>query len=313
MPGADLSMKPIVVAKHPAKHHEFGTGMILASQYHQSAVLSEWMSFSYGSSFFLRVLTSEICSFEKKRRTQRAKFGLDSDLLNAAECDWSEFFGRENSSVHYQCACSYRSAMHPWRIATLTIWLLVTASAFAANPFLNAKDDKPVSATFGGSEWGDEIDQDEIPLSARVITTRMAKMPWGAIFKIEFTDIKSRAEKPREIRPDYFIVTDDRIVLLNEEDNDAAAKKISTLDKPPQFEPNDIYGITSNSFEHQEGEWKTTIKLKGDLCIYDASHPSGHFRKIIWKKGVGLVEYAGGYGARADGYRLKREVTSQKR
>jgi hypothetical protein len=87
-------------------------------------------------------------------------------------------------------------------------------------------------------------------------------MPWGAIFKLEFTDLKSRAGKQREIRPEYFIVTDDRIVLLNEEDNDAAAKKISALDKPPDFEPNDIYGITSGSFEHQEGEWKTTIKLK---------------------------------------------------
>src|ERR1051325_10429063 len=115
---------------------------------------------------------------------------------------------------------------------------------------------------FRGSEWGDNIDQEEIPLSAREVTTRIAKMPWGAIFKIEFTDLKSRAEKQREIRPDYFIVTDDRIVLLNEEDNDAAAKKISMLDKPPAFEPNDIYGITSGSFEHQEGEWKTTIKFK---------------------------------------------------
>jgi len=191
--------------------------------------------------------------------------------------------------------------------------ILLTAPAFAANPFLNTKDDKPESAVFRGSEWGNDIDQEEIPLSARMTTTRLAKMPWGAIFKIEFTDIKSRAEKPREIRPDYFIVTDDKIVLLNEEDNDAAIKKISTLDKPPEFEPNDIYGITSGTFEHQEGEWKTTIKLKGDLCVYDASHPSGHFRKIIWKKGVGLIEYASGYGARADGYRLKREVTSQKR
>ena len=184
---------------------------------------------------------------------------------------------------------------------------------YAANPFLNAKDDNPVSASFRGSEWGDEIDQEEIPLSAQMITRRLAKMPWGAIFKIEFTDIKSGAEKQREIRPDYLIVTDDRIVLLNEEDNDDAVKKISSLDKPPAFEPNDIYGITSGTFEHQEGLWKTTIKLKGDLCVYETSHPSGHFKKIVWKKGVGLVEYASGYGARADGYRLKREGTSQKR
>jgi hypothetical protein len=160
---------------------------------------------------------------------------------------------------------------------------------------------------------GDEIKQEEIPLTARIVTTRLAKVPWGAIFKIEFTDLKSSAPQKREIRPDYFIVTHDRIVLLNEENNDEAAKKISALDKPPEFEPNDIYGITSGSFEHQEEEWKATIKLKGNLCIYDASHPSGHFKKIVWKKGVGLVEYASGYGAHADGYRLKRTATAQKR
>src|SRR5436190_21737349 len=196
--------------------------------------------------------------------------------------------------------------MHRCRIATLGISVLLPVGAFAANPFLDAPDDKPVSAKFRGTEWSDEISAGEIPLTARVVTTRVAKMPWGAIFKIEFTDLKSRAPKKREIRPDYFIVTDDRIALLNEQDNDAAAKKISATDKAPEFEPNDIYGITSGSFEHQEGQWKTTIKLKGDLCIYEASHPSGHFKKIVWKKGVGLVEYASGYGAHADGYRLKR-------
>ena len=197
--------------------------------------------------------------------------------------------------------------------------MLPAVSVFAANPFLDAKDDKSVSATFRGTQWGDDIEEEEIPLTERVVTTRVAKMGWGAIFKIEFTDFTSRARNPagvrpkkREIRPDYFIVTDNRIVLLNEEDNDAAAKKISALEKPPDFEPNDIYGITSGSFEHQEGEWKTTIKLKGDLCIYEASHPSGHFKKIVWKKGMRLVEYASGYGAHADGYRLKRGVTNQK-
>jgi len=127
---------------------------------------------------------------------------------------------------------------------------LLAGSSLAANPFLDAKDDKPVSAKFRGTEWSDEIGRDEIPLTARVVTTRIAKMPWGAIFKIEFTDLKSRAKKHREIRPDYFIMTDDRIVLLNEEDNDAAVKKISVLDKPPEFERGEIYGITSGSFDY---------------------------------------------------------------
>jgi hypothetical protein len=199
------------------------------------------------------------------------------------------------------------------RVAAMMMLLLIPASGYAANPFLDTPDDQPVLAKFRGTEWSEDIGDKDIPLTAKVVTTRIAKMPWGAIFKVEFTDLKSRAEKQREIPPDYYIATDDRIVLLNEEDNDAAAKKISTLDKPPDFEPNDIYGIASGSFEHQEGLWKTTIKLKGGLCIYEATHPSGHFKKIVWKKGVGLVEYASGYGASADGYRLKREVTSQKR
>ena len=111
-------------------------------------------------------------------------------------------------------------------------------------------------------------------------------MSWGAIFKFEFRISNERSKAARN-SAGIFFRDRDRIVMLNEEDNDAAAKKISALDKPPEFEPNDIYGITSGSFEHQEGEWKTTIKLKGDLCIYEATHPSGHFKKIVWKKGVG--------------------------
>jgi hypothetical protein len=193
----------------------------------------------------------------------------------------------------------------------MTIASLLSVSAFAANPFLDAKDDKPVSGKFRGTEWGDEIQQDEIPLTARVVTTCIAKMPWGAIFKIEFTDLKSRAKKRREIRPEYFIVSDDRIVLLNEENNEAAVKRISTLDKPPEFEPGEIYGITRGSFDHEDGLWKTTIRLKGDLCIYDTRHSSGHFKKVVWKKGIGLLEYASGYGAHADGYRLKRTMSTQ--
>jgi hypothetical protein len=184
--------------------------------------------------------------------------------------------------------------------------ILLTASTYAANPFLNAKDDKPVSANFRGAEWGDNISQDEIALTARVVTTRVAKMPWGAIFKIGFIDLKSRAPQPRKIEPEYFVVTDDRIVLLNEENNEAAVKKISAMEKPPEFEPGNIYGITSGKFNHEEGLWTTTIELKGDQCIYLASHNSGHFKKVVWKKGVGLIEYSMGYGAMADGFRLKR-------
>jgi hypothetical protein len=197
--------------------------------------------------------------------------------------------------------------MHSRRIAILTMSTLLSVCVYAANPFLDAPTDKPVSAKFRGSEWGDEIQQEEIPLTARVVTTRCAKMPWGAIFKIEFTDLESRAPQKREIRPDYFIVTDERIVLLNEEDNEAAVKKISAMDMPPTSEEGDIRGIASGKLNYQNGPWTTTIEVKGDECTYLASHNSGHFTKVVWKKGVGLVEYASGYGAHADGFRLRRQ------
>ena len=115
--------------------------------------------------------------------------------------------------------------MNRRRIATVMISILLPNFAHAANPFLDAPSDKPMSAKFQGAEWGDEIQQDEIPLTARIVTTRLATMPWGAIFNIEFTDLESRAPQKRKVRPDYFIVTDDGIILLNEENNDAAVKK----------------------------------------------------------------------------------------
>jgi len=191
----------------------------------------------------------------------------------------------------------------------VTVSIFFSAQVFAANPFLDAKDDKPVSANFRGTEWNDENIDGEIPLTARVVTTRIAQMMWGAIFKIEFVDLKSRAPEKREIRPDFYIITNDRIILLNEEDNDEAAKKIAAMDKPPAFDDYNVSGITTGHFKHQEGLWETKIDVKGDLCVYDSSHPSGHFKKLVWKKGVGLVQYDSGYGAAKDGYKLKRVNT----
>jgi len=61
--------------------------------------------------------------------------------------------------------------------------------------------------------------------------------------------------------------------------------------------------------KHQQVLWETKIDVKVDLRVVDSSHPSGHFRKIVWKKGVGLIQYDSGYGAAKDGYKLKRVNT----
>jgi hypothetical protein len=191
-----------------------------------------------------------------------------------------------------------------------TMSILLAASAFAANPFLDAKDDKPVSVNVRGTEWGDEIGG-EVPATARMNTTRLANMPWGAIFKIEFVELKSRAKKHNEIPPMYFIATHDRIVLLNEENNGEAVKKIAAMDKPPSFEDGNIRGINTGKFDYEEGPWTTKIEVKGDECTYLTSHDSGHYQKFVWKKGVGLVEHASNYGAMREGFKLKR-VASKK-
>ena len=188
----------------------------------------------------------------------------------------------------------------------------VTASA--ANPFLSATDFKPVSARFKGTEWGDEIGAKELPLSARVVTTRIAQASWGAIFKISFEDIVSRAPNKREISPVYYIATDDRIVLLNDDHPEATAQQLAAQPKPPDpAEPNYVHGISSGSTKSVDGLTETNLTVKGNRCTYQWSHNSGHFQTIVWQKGLGLVEYAQGYGASKDGFRLKRGVGARER
>jgi hypothetical protein len=218
--------------------------------------------------------------------------------------------------------------MSPSRVTFAAASILLATTGFAANPFLDAKDEKPVSANFRGQEWSDENTNGEIPLSARVVTTRVASMPWGAIFKIEFVDLKSRAKQKREMLPLYFIATDDRIVLFDasqfvevesgtmtteqvEKDTAAAIKKISVMEKPPDFEQGNIRAINSGKFHYEDGPWITDIVVKGDECTYETQHNSGHYQKFVWKKGVGLIDHRSNYGAARDGYRLMRAASKK--
>jgi hypothetical protein len=186
--------------------------------------------------------------------------------------------------------------------------LLLAANfcARAANPFLTASDDRAVSAKFSGTEWGDSIKSSQAPLSATVVTRRIAQMKWGAVFETRFEQIRSRSKPPREIKPVYFVATDNRIYLLNEENNVEAAQRLAQLETPPAFEEGSVYGISAGTFTHVDRPWETEISVKGDRCTYLASHSSGHFTKVVWKRGRGLVEYSMGSGAHADGFRLKR-------
>src|SRR5262249_50446044 len=137
------------------------------------------------------------------------------------------------------------------------------------------------------------------------------KTAWGGVFKIAFEDVTSKAEKKREIQPLYFVVTDDVIALLNEEKMDEAIKRIAALEKPPKFEDSDIYGVTHGAKKFSDARTQTTIKADKTTCTYLYSHDSGNFTKVVWQKGLGLVEYGQGAGARQDGFRLKRATQSK--
>src|SRR5947208_13853197 len=104
--------------------------------------------------------------------------------------------------------------MNRCRIVIIIMSILLPVSGYAANPFLDVHDHKPVSAKFRGTEWGEEIQEDEIPLSARGVTTRVAKMPWGASCKIEFTDHNLSPRPKREILQVCLMLTVAPVVRL---------------------------------------------------------------------------------------------------
>ena len=183
----------------------------------------------------------------------------------------------------------------------------LSTSALAGNPFLSAPDGKAVSARFKGTEWSDEIGPKDLTLSARIVTTRIAQAPWGEIFKVSFEDIVSHAKERRQIAPIYYIATDDVIALLNDDKPDEAAQRIAAQPKPPEFDPGDVMGISQGTRKSADSpQTETQIVVQGNLCTYRWTHNSGHFRTIVWQKGAGLIEYGQGYGARKDGFLLKR-------
>jgi hypothetical protein len=205
------------------------------------------------------------------------------------------------------CRMLFRLALMP------ALVVLLQAATLAANPFLTSADDRPVAAAFRGTEWNDEFGADELTLTARVSTQRMAQFPWGAVFKITFSDLHSKAPEKREIRAWYFIATDDAIALLNEEPIEPAIEKLAALPKAPKFEDDDLYGLSKGTKKWGDAIVEKSITVKGEVCTYQYTHNSGHFTTVRWKKGVGLMEFAQGQGAHQNGWRLKREVASVKK
>jgi hypothetical protein len=197
-------------------------------------------------------------------------------------------------------------------VKLLACWLGLFASALAENPYLAHQDDAPVTRQFSGKEWGDDagvpVGKESIPFRANVATQRVAAMPWGAIYKISF-----ESSSKREISPLHFLVTDGEILLLASEDMEREIRVIREMARQPKFEKSDVWALTKGSLKLSDPPWSTTVSVRGDACLRQAFHEnSGHFSRIAWKRGIGLVEFAQGRGAMQDGFELKWQAAGKK-
>jgi hypothetical protein len=55
--------------------------------------------------------------------------------------------------------------------------MLIPASGYATNPFLNTPDDNPVSAKFRATEWSGDIGDKDIPVTGSAVITHLANIP----------------------------------------------------------------------------------------------------------------------------------------
>jgi hypothetical protein len=204
-----------------------------------------------------------------------------------------------------------------WPFCSAALWLflgsflLFSVSAFAKNPFLYASTNDRALATFSGTEWGDEIGKKEVPLSCKVVTVRVGNFTWGDAYLISFESVKSQTGKPRKLDPILLWTTDKEIVRVSTDKPEEEIKKLKERSAAPKYEQSDLLGISQGNKTYKEtGLTVAKITTKGDTLRYTWNHKSGHFLILEWKRGVGLVEYAQNRGARSDGFRLKRGVSS---
>jgi hypothetical protein len=75
-----------------------------------------------------------------------------------------------------------------------------------------------------------------------------------------------------------------------------------------------VVALTKGALKFKEGPWVTEVTIKGDVCSRRSWHDgAGHFSRMVWRKGAGLVEVAMGRGAELTGYELKLSAPGGKK
>lgn len=175
----------------------------------------------------------------------------------------------------------------------------------AANPYLDLPNDELLVRRYVGKEWSDDMiipeGKDALPFNAKVMTQRIATFPWGAVYRVTVGN-----QSTRQVGPYHFVATDEEIAFIIDQDVAGKIRMLQGLKAKPNFAQSDLCALTRGTMKKVNPPWTTEITVKGSTCIYRSWHNgSGHFERFVWKKGVGLVGFGAGRGARQDGFELE--------
>lgn len=198
--------------------------------------------------------------------------------------------------------------------------LFVVSTGLAEHPFLSATSE-PIR--FTGTHWNDEWSGDS-PLAVDAKITSLAKTDAGELLRIQFSPVGT-PKHPRKLSPLTFWVAAQGAIFRIAEDADAAppaptALGLSELLLPAVDEAGCFSGtppaadgatlaVADRGWRWVAQPWTTEIGIDHGYTVrFLATHPSGHFTKFVWQKGIGLNEISVGSGARQDGWSLQRTV-----
>lgn len=197
------------------------------------------------------------------------------------------------------------------------ICLACFSAARAGHPFLPVSEE-PVR--FTGTHWNDAWESDEF-VAVELSIDAVAKSEQGELVKLVITRL-GEGGQPRDFPELTFLLTPGgEIYRVNAEDG-AGVEDLTPLDLvlPTLDESSRFTGLPEfpAEVEAAEGEyglrwtslpWTTEVSIDdGNLVRYRSFHPSGHFTRLAWQRGIGLTEIAIGSGARQDGWTLHRSL-----
>lgn len=199
--------------------------------------------------------------------------------------------------------------------AILALLLLLQGWNTHANPYLPDLD-KPIR--YSGVQWNDEW-QGDSAIQAEGKFSSVAKFDAGEIVKFSLATT-GKPKHPRTFPEFLFWVTNEGAIYRLPTDDTKQAPKVEPLDivVPVVTEEGKFGGAPKSSgdvpiisseygWRWTSAPWTTEIATdNGGLVMFRSYHPSGHFTRMLWQRGLGITEISMGSGARQDGWELHR-------